>query len=99
MLESKKENYFINPKYSAVFFSVGVILILIMSVLIGIPIPTLSESQQDNGKDQPLVEENSTIQKESRPIDQMNCTELNQFIVSFEKGWGSAIPLYNEKCS
>jgi len=36
---------------------------------------------------------------ETKSIEQMNCTELNEFITSFEKGWGTAISMYNEKCS
>jgi len=36
-----------NPKYSAVFFSVGIILILVL-FLVGVPMIVLPESQQDN---------------------------------------------------
>ncbi|MDH3339999.1 MAG: hypothetical protein OEL84_01795 [Nitrosopumilus sp.] len=89
-----------NPKYSPVFFSGGIILILGF-VLIGVvPISILSESRQDNdAREHFVIEENKTIQTESKFVDEMNCFELNVFITSFEKGWGSAIPLYNEKCS
>ena len=59
----------------------------------------ISESQSDGDKEQFLIEETITIQTDSKPIDEMNCTELHEFILSFEKGWGDAIPTYNEKCS
>ena len=102
-----------NPKHSMVFFSVGVILILFL-FLIGIPMGMLPASPQqeqtdesdhemslkdDGDKEQLTAEETMTIHTESKPIEQMNCAELNQFITSFEKGWGGAIPLYGEKCS
>ena len=88
-----------NPKHSLVFFSVGVVLILGF-VLIGIiPMNIISESEQDdNPEEQSITEETITIQKESKPIEDMNCTELNEFIISFEKGWGTAITVYNERC-
>lgn len=88
-----------NPKHSLIFFSVGVVLILGF-VLVGIvPMSVISESKQDNEHEEQLtVEETITIQTESKSIEEMNCAELNEFILSFEKGW-EAIPLYNEKCS
>ena len=89
-----------NPKHSLVFFSGGVVLILGF-VLIGIvPMNILSEIKSDNDhEEQLIVEETITIQTESKPIENMDCTELNEFILSFGKGWGAAIPMYNEKCS
>ena len=36
---------------------------------------------------------------QTKPIDQMNCTELEEFAFSFEKGWGSAVALHDERCS
>ena len=87
-----------NPKHSLVFFSAGVVLILGF-VLIGvIPMNIISESNPDDDTGQSLTEEIITIQTNSKPIEQMNCTELHEFIMSFEKGWGAAIPMYNEKC-
>ena len=87
-----------NPKHSLVFFSGGVALILGF-VLIGvIPMDVLSESD-DHHKEQLTVKENITTQTESKSIEEMNCIELNEFILSFEKGWGTAIPMYNENCS
>ena len=89
-----------NPKHSLVFFSSGVILILGF-VLIGIAsISVIPESKLDDGnKEQLTIEKNITISTDSKTIDEMNCTELNEFILSFEHGWGGAISLYNKKCS
>ena len=82
------------------FFSGGVILILGF-VLVGIvPMNVIPESKSDNNhEEQSLTEEIITIQTKSKPIEDMDCIELNEFILSFEKGWGSIVPLYNEKCS
>ena len=88
-----------NHKYSLVFFSGGVVLILGF-VLIGIvPMNVISESKQDDDHEKLTVEAAIPIQTESKPIENMDCTELNEFILSFEKGWGTAISMYNEKCS
>lgn len=89
-----------NPKHPIIFFSGGVILILGF-VLIGlVPMSILSESEPDDDhKEQLIVEETIAIPIESKPIEDMNCIELNEFILSFEKGWGAAVSLYNEKCS
>ncbi len=88
-----------NSKYSLVFFSGGVVLILGF-VLIGVvPMSILSESEPDDDhKEQLITEEKITLQTDSKPIEDMNCTELNEFILSFEKGWGAAISMYDEKC-
>lgn len=89
-----------NPKHSLIFFSGGIILILGFVLFGVVPTNILSESEpNDDGVEPLLVEENIAMQIDSKPIGQMNCTELNEFILSFEKGWGNAIPLYNEKCS
>ena len=88
-----------NPKNSLIFFSVGVIIIIGLFLFGAIPMNIISESKSDNDhKEQLTVEETITIQADSKSIDDMDCTELNKFILSFEKGWGTAIPLYNEKC-
>ena len=88
-----------NSKYSLVFFSVGVVLILGF-VLFGIvPMNIISEFESGDNKEQLTVEEIMVIPIESKPIEQMNCAELTEFILSFEKGWGAAVTLYNEKCS
>ena len=88
-----------NPKHSLVFFSGGVVLILGF-VLVGIiPMNVISESElNDNHKEHRVIEEAITIQTNSKPIENMNCKELNEFILSFETGWGAAIRLYNENC-
>jgi len=87
----------LNPKHSVVFFSAGVILILFL-IIIGVPIiipvaqPQTGDSpneMQDDGKSKENI-------VQTKPVEQMNCSELNQFITSFEKGWGNAITLYNE---
>ncbi|MDH3394744.1 MAG: hypothetical protein OEL52_01155 [Nitrosopumilus sp.] len=100
-----------NSKHSIVFFSAGVILILVL-FLMDVPMNVMPESlqnqivesnlnvqQQDD--DQNILQEEYDIIKpiQKKFVEQMNCTELNQFILSFEKGWGSVIPMYNEKCS
>ncbi len=36
---------------------------------------------------------------QTKPIDQMDCTELKEFTSSFESGWGSAVALHDERCS
>ena len=89
-----------NSKYSLGFFSAGIVLILVF-VLVGIiPMSIISESEPDDDhEEQSLTEETIPIKTELKPIENMDCVELNEFIISFEKGWGSAIPLYNEKCS
>ncbi|MDH5664978.1 MAG: hypothetical protein OEY10_01605 [Nitrosopumilus sp.] len=88
-----------NPKYSLMFFSGGIILILGF-VLIGmIPTNVLFESEQDDDKEKIAMEETVIIQTELNPIEEMNCVELREFIMSFEKGWGNAVALYDEKCS
>ena len=55
------------------------------------------QQQDDDGK---FIQEEEDIIKpmQKKPIEQMNCMELNEFIMSFEKGWGSAISMHNEKC-
>ena len=115
MLNLKKESYFVSPKQSLVFFSVGIILILGL-FLVGIPMsmmpPVSQESQGQNNEfhhgtsskdnennEQITVERIIPMHMETKPIEEMNCTELNQFILSFEKGWGAAISLYDERCS
>ena len=108
-------------KYSVVFFSAGVILILGL-VLIGIiPMSTTSnivpESQQnipidaqmelftkqnDLDENVPQNDDGDSISVKNIPIksiEEMNCTELKDFAMSFEKGWGSAVALHDEKCS
>ena len=90
----------LNPKYSVVFFSAGVILILLL-IIVGVPIVPVAQQQtsdlhnevQDDGKSN----ENTIVQ--TKLIEEMDCLELNQFIISFEKGWGNAMTLYNENCS
>jgi len=89
----------LNHKHSLIFFSGGIILVLGI-ILIGlVPISVVSESKQDDGDKRFTVEENITIQTESKPIEEMDCKELKEFVMSFEKGWGATISLYNEKCS
>lgn len=89
-----------NSKYSLVFFSGGVIIVMGLFLFDAIPMNITSESESDDDhKEQLTIEENITIHTELKPIEDMNCVELNKFILSFEKGWGAAIPLYNEKCS
>lgn len=89
-----------NSKHSLIFFSGGVIVITGLFLFGVIPTSVISESEPNDGdKEQLIVEETITIQTESKPFDQMSCSELNEFIISFEKGWGSAISLYNKKCS
>ena len=66
----------------------------------GVPIVPVAQQQtgdsvnemQDDGKSKEDVITGKKL------IDQMNCSELKEFITSFEKGWGSAISLYNENC-
>ncbi len=88
-----------NSKYSLIFFSGGVILVLGFVLFGVIPMSVVSESEQDDSDERLIVEETITIQTDSKPIEKMNCTELKEFAMSFEKGWGSAVPLYDEKCS
>ena len=53
------------------------------------------QEEEDDGDNS--SENNSNINI-AKPIEEMSCTELNKLIMSFEKGWGAAIPLYDEKC-
>jgi len=99
-----------NPKHSIVFFSGGIILILVL-FLMGVPMNVIFESQQNrtvesNPSVQQKDDDENTLQDDdiikltqTKSIEEMDCTEINQFIMSFEKGWGAAIPMYNEKCS
>ncbi len=88
-----------NPKHSIVFFTGGVVLILGFVLMGIVPMNVVSESKSyDDHKEQLIVEETITRQIESKPIGEMKCAELNRFIISFEKGWGAAISMYNEKC-
>lgn len=100
-----------NSKYSIVFFCVGIILILVL-FLMDIPMNVIPELQhhqtiesnsgvQQKDDDENIIQEDKDIIKptQKKSIEDMTCTELNEFILSFEEGWGSAIPLYNEKCS
>ena len=83
-----------------VFFSAGIILILLL-IIVGVPIVPVAQQQtsdsvnemQDDGKSK------EDVITQTKSIEQMNCSEINQFITSFEKGWGNAIPLYNENCT
>ena len=59
----------------------------------------LVQQQDDNEKFIQEEEEKIIKPTQTKSIEEMDCTELNQFIMSFEQGWGSAIPMYNEKCS
>jgi len=100
----------LNSKHSIVFFSGGIILILVL-FLMGVPMNVIFESQQNrtvesNPSVQQKDDDENTLQDDdiikltqTKSIEEMDCTELNQFIMSFEQGWGSAIPMYNEKCS
>ena len=51
--------------------------------------------QDDDNADAAIIAKNIP----AKPVDQMNCVELKEFIMSFEKGWGSAVAIYDEKCS
>ena len=90
----------LNQKHSVIFFSAGVILMLLL-IMVGVPIIPVAQQHtgdsvnemQDDGKSK----EDTIIQTKS--IEDMDCSELNQFITSFEKGWGNAMTLYNENCS
>ena len=74
---------------------------MLLLIMVGVPIIPVAQQHtgdsvnemQDDGKSK----EDAIVQ--TKPIKQMNCSELNQFITSFKKGWGTAIPMYNEKCS
>ena len=89
------------------FFSAATILILFL-FLIGVPMSVVSESQQQaesNPKmsskrnDELATEKIIPMETNSKSINEMNCNELNEFIMSFEKGWGSAVALHDERCS
>ena len=92
----------LNSKHSVVFFSAGVILMLLL-IIVGVPMNAIPAAQQQTSdslnemQDDGKSNENTIVQ--TKPIKQMNCSELNQFIISFEKGWSTAIPMYDEKCS
>ncbi len=59
---------------------------------------------QQNGYDEKIIQDDKDNDGNAgnnlfvKPIEEMDCTELREFAASFEKGWGSAISLYNEKC-
>lgn len=57
---------------------------------------------QENDPQNPLQEEDNNVSENNnsiaKSIEEMNCVELNELIMSFEKGWGAAIPMYDEKC-
>ena len=99
-----------NSKHSIVFFSAGVILILGLFLVGIIPIGLMPEEAQQQQQEQigdksipeiPLQQDNDddgAVITQTKPIEQMDCDELKEFVMSFEKGWGSAISLYDEKC-
>ena len=89
-----------NPKHSLAFFSGGVALVLGFALFDVTPMNIISESKPDDGREQFTVKENIAMQAESKPIDQMDCAELKEFIFSFEDGWGSAVALhYKNRCT
>ena len=103
-----------NPKHSLVFFSGGVILILGFVLMGLIPMSVIPESSQQHNtvesdsKIQQQDNDENIIQREdddmvtlsqTKPIEDLSCTELKEFAMSFEKGWGSAVALHDEKCS
>jgi len=115
MLNLNKGNHFTSPKQSLVFFSAGIILILglfLVGIPMNV-LPTVSQESQeqndefdhgmsskdDQNNEQITVEKIISMQIKVKPIKEMSCIELNQFILSFEKGWGAAITTYDERCS
>jgi len=75
---------------------------MLLLIIVGVPIITptaqhTSDSANEMQGDWKTSKEDIIVQTKS--IEQMDCSELNQFIISFEKGWGNAIPLYNENCT
>jgi len=114
-LNLNKGNHFTSPKQSLVFFSAGIILILglfLVGIPMNV-LPTVSQESQeqndefdhgmsskdDQNNEQITVEKIISMQIKVKPIKEMSCIELNQFILSFEKGWGAAITTYDERCS
>lgn len=91
-----------NSKHSLVFFSAGVAFILIL-FLMGVPMNIIPESKQNQTiESNLLVQQQDTditklVQKKS--IEEMNCIELKEFAMSFEKGWGNAVASHDERCS
>lgn len=76
-----------NSKHSIVFFSGGVIIIAGLFLFGAISINVMPESEPNDGnKEQLITEETMTIQTEAKPIDEMDCAGLNEFIMSFAKG-------------
>lgn len=64
----------------------------------------MSPKNDDGDNDEELttaVKENIIIptKTQTKPINQMDCIELEEFAFSFEQGWGSAVALHDEKCS
>ena len=98
-----------NSKHSVVFFSVGIILILVL-FLMGVQMNVVPESQknqtaesnldvQQQDDNQDILQEEKIIKPiQKKFVEQMDCTELSEFIMSFEKGWGNAVALHYEKC-
>ena len=74
---------------------------MLLLIIVGVPItPTAQHTSDSVNEIQNDIKSSleNTI-AETKSIDQMDCTELYKFITSFKKGWGNAIPLYNENCT
>ena len=57
---------------------------------------TASTEEEEEEEEENIIIPTKT---QTKPIDQMNCTELREFAFSFEEGWGSAVALHDERCS
>lgn len=62
--------------------------------------PNLMVQQQQQDDDKNTLHDDDIIESmQTKPIEDMDCTELKEFAMSFEKGWGNAVTLHDERCS
>ena len=84
-------------------FGVFVILAAVVFVFLGAGISQsiISSSTNSELKEEEMKNDISATPEEEQniiPISDMNCNELRDFILTFEKGWGKAMVEFGNKC-
>ncbi|WP_316505574.1 hypothetical protein [Nitrosopumilus sp.] len=84
-------------------FGIFVIVVVVMFLILGVDgSQTIIPSFTNSDFSEEVTSEISTTQEEEQNtilISEMNCNELRDFILTFEKGWGKAMAEFGSRCS